>query len=71
MSWLIENDKTGKKFKIWSTLTDSYIVDTFMDKEQVVDFISKERLIRVRKEIIDLKTTFPKGWFNKTTSSSF
>ena len=67
MSWLLKQSKNGKRFKIWSTITDSYVVDIYLDQEEIVDFISKEWISRTANQIKELKETFPKGWTDKDT----
>ena len=65
MSWQIKQNKNKDKFKIWSTITDSYIVDTYLTRDEMIDFLSKEELRNAANKIKNLKDTFPNGWTDK------
>ena len=67
MSWLIKQSKNGKRFKLWSTIADRYFIDIYLSREEMVDFISKEWIERLSKQIAELKKDFPKGWTDKDT----
>ena len=71
MSWLIERNKKQDKYKLWSTITDSYIIDIYLNRNEMIDFIGKELIIKLSQELKELRATFPRGWTDKDTKKRF
>lgn len=67
MTWLIKRNRKGDKYKIWSTVTDNWIIGWFSSREEILNFIFKERMKSFIEEWDKEKKTFPNGWTDKDT----
>lgn len=56
MGWRF--DKKGDKYRIWSTITDSYLTDWYSRKE-ILAYMYRYRIQDFKKDIIELYMSFP------------
>lgn len=62
MATLLEKRKD--KFRVWSTISDSWLTD-WLSKEEVIRFFVMRIFTRAHNEIKELEETFPSGFSNK------
>jgi len=61
---------TNKKYRIWSTITDSYLTKP-LTKDELFRYLFWERFENLIEEIGKDFLTFPYGWTEKTTQKRF
>lgn len=61
MSWLI--DKKGKKYRIWSTVSDSWLTD-WQSRDEIIDAIAYRWRRDLTRKIREERKNFPAGWFS-------
>jgi len=66
MGWLLKQHKQTYKWKIWSTVTDSYISgsDWLTDEEMKAE-LRQEYETEYKLRVIETYWTFPHGWRDK------
>jgi len=65
MGWEIsmKEYKAETKYKIWSTVTDSYITPKWLTKEEVIKFMFWHKLDRFMADFVETAMTFPNDWY--------
>ena len=66
MSWLIKQNKQKNKFRIWSTISDSYITK-WGNRGEIIKVIIMIWMERLGKQNKELQRDFPNGWTDKDT----
>jgi hypothetical protein len=67
MGWEIsmKEYKAETKYKIWSTVTDSYITPKWLTKDEVIKFMFWHKLDRFMADFVETAVTFPNDWYIK------
>jgi hypothetical protein len=67
MSWniLIKETKKETKYKIWSTVSDSFITNKWMNKKEIINFLFWHRFRDFIDNFVEDAMTFPNGWSQK------
>lgn len=67
MGWTISKKevKGEIKYKIWSTVTDSYITPRWLTRDQVIKFLFWDRFTEFMRLVIKDSMTFPFKFFSK------
>jgi hypothetical protein len=73
MGWqiTIKEIKGESRYKIWSTITDSYITPKWLNRDEVITFIFWEELRRFFERFMKDAMTFPNDWTKKDGSRIF
>lgn len=66
MGWRLKQHKRTKRWRIWSTITDSYRTDWLTEEELKADLASAYEE-EYKLKVIELYWTFPHGWTDKET----
>lgn len=68
MGWLVkkrETKKNGVQYKIWTTISDSWITEKWMSKEEIVKFFFWYRFDEFVRKFLEDSMTFPNGYTEK------
>jgi hypothetical protein len=57
--------KKDTKYKLWSTVSDSYITPKWMNREEILHFLFWSRFRNFMDKFVEDSITFPDGFFNK------
>ena len=70
MSWRLEETegKTGKKYRIWSTVIDGYLTG-WMTEKRIKQFLYNAELRKFREAVTQALWTFPEEWMRKEDRS--
>lgn len=74
MGWLIkkrETKKSGTQYKIWSTISDSYITKKWHSREEILKFLFWNNFRNFVEKFLEESVKFPGNYFEKDTHRRF
>ena len=60
----------GNKYRLWSTISDSYLTK-WLTRDEMVDCLARKMILDVHRNIEDLKKNFPADFVNKETKKIY
>lgn len=70
MGWLLKTkEEEGKetKYKIWTTISDGWITEEWLTKDEIIKFLFWNEFYRFMDKFIEDAMTFPNGYCDKDT----
>lgn len=70
MGWLLKTkEEEGKetKYKIWTTVSDGWITEEWMTRDEIIKFLFWNKLYDFMDKFIEDSMTFPNGYHDKDT----
>jgi len=70
MGWLLKTkEEEGKetKYKIWTTISDGWITEEWLTKDEIIKFLFWNEFYRFMDKFIEDAMTFPNGYHDKET----
>lgn len=70
MGWLLKTkEEEGKetKYKIWTTVSEGWITEEWMTKDEIIKFLFWNKLYDFMDKFIEDSMTFPNGYYDKDT----
>jgi hypothetical protein len=67
MGWLlkIKETKSGTKYKIWTTMSDGWITEDWLTRDEMVKFLFWYKFRNFVEDFVKTSMTFPDGWAKK------
>lgn len=53
------------KYKVWSTITDSYITDKWMDRKEIINWLFWHKFRKFADDFLEEAVIFPHHWSDK------
>lgn len=68
MGWSLkiqETKKHGKRYKFWTSVSDGWVNDEWLTRDEMIKFLFWTRLEKMADTFIEDSMTFPNGWSAK------
>lgn len=72
MGILVKIFKKEKKFKLWSTVVDTYYFgDRKLTRQEAVSYLKNRVMKRAKADCAEIENTFPNGYCEKSKRSKY
>jgi hypothetical protein len=61
MTWQVAHRDNDKKYRIWSTISDSWITE-WETKQEILTFLAASYLLEYKQKVVELYLKFPHHW---------